>query len=790
MKKYFVFLCMFLILATFLYASFDDLFMDESFFRVEEQLVVTASRRAQSITEAPATIYVITDREIEQFGFVDLKDVIKIIPGMIVEDGSYGQLYGGQRGFTGIFQKTLLMINGREMNNILANEAFIGPQFPLHNVQRIEVIAGPGSALYGANAFAGVINIITKDAATINGAEASYTYGGTTNTNLYTLSYGKSTDNADITFNARIKKAGGYDFGDYVSDVKRFNAAAFRDWEVLDDGRIWNPGNGLVWRTPNTHGDRYENPEHTQYYDAHVEYHLNNDFLKSIYGGLNVYNMTTGHGMTKTQWLNYEGSDHRETYLYYAGFKRDFHIADNLIETRFEFRYTNEYTWGNHTCEQTIKEMPSHLDPDLDGSGYGVPADPPVWWYDFPVVDDDGDPSTPYTPTKTQIERYRGYWSNRKSDGSKRYYAEFQASTELYLMGRVNNIVAGLVFDRKEATHNPWSLWWNADVQGPRVDYDKHPDVPDSALPDDIKQRKIALFLQNQVNFMEDRLLATVGFRFDHHSNDGGDDLSYGGIFNPRLGLVYKFSDLDTFKFLYGSAFREASPFENVALDPEKMQTIELGYHRRTRDRRIENQINVYYNMAEDFISNLPTVDPETGRVGYGYANSGKVNVLGFENVFTYNPSDRLRATFVFTYQKPEMDLPDFPTFDIACVPQKQANFRLSWNVYRNINIGWITRWSDKVNNYVDPAEPDGNNTNPISSIDSYMVHDINILAKRVMGSNPSTDQLVDVALTIRNIFDTDYENSNNRYAGAHMESPTVFGQPGRTIYFNVTTKF
>ncbi|HPQ20192.1 MAG TPA: TonB-dependent receptor plug domain-containing protein, partial [bacterium] len=181
---------------------------EEDFFKLEEQLVVTASKRAQKITEAPATIYVITDKEIEQYGFVDLKDVLKLIPGMIVEDLSYGQLYGGQRGFNGVFQKTLIMINGREVNNILANEAFIGPQFPLHNVKRIEVVAGPGSALYGANAFAGVINIITKSAEDINGVDVAYTYGSC-KTNLATVNVGKKTDNAELVLSGRLKKSDG-----------------------------------------------------------------------------------------------------------------------------------------------------------------------------------------------------------------------------------------------------------------------------------------------------------------------------------------------------------------------------------------------------------------------------------------------------------------------------------------------------------------------------------------------------------------------------------------------------
>ncbi|HOK42027.1 MAG TPA: hypothetical protein PLD27_13435, partial [bacterium] len=60
--------------------------------------------------------------------------------------------------------------------------------------------------------------------------------------------------------------------------------------------------------------------------------------------------------MSKIQWLNYNGYDHREQYLYYTGLKKKF--LDNKLETKLEFRYTNEFTWGNHTCAMPIQDWP------------------------------------------------------------------------------------------------------------------------------------------------------------------------------------------------------------------------------------------------------------------------------------------------------------------------------------------------------------------------------------------------------------------------------------------------
>ena len=123
--------------------------------------ITTASRRPEPLSQAPATVYVINEEDIRFYGLRNLRDLLRIVPGV---DWSFDQmaLQGGLRGFATNFANTLLMVNGREVQNLLAGEPFISFQFQLHNVQRVEIVMGPSSALYGANAFVGVINIVTK----------------------------------------------------------------------------------------------------------------------------------------------------------------------------------------------------------------------------------------------------------------------------------------------------------------------------------------------------------------------------------------------------------------------------------------------------------------------------------------------------------------------------------------------------------------------------------------------------------------------------------------------------
>jgi outer membrane receptor protein involved in Fe transport len=125
--------------------------------------ISTASLRPQEVREAPATVYVVTEEDIRAYGYRDLKDVLRNLPGIdYVWPGSH--LFGGQRGFASQWELTKLLINGREANAIVGDAIFIVNQYNLTGVKRVEIVQGPASVLYGPEAFSGVINIITKDA--------------------------------------------------------------------------------------------------------------------------------------------------------------------------------------------------------------------------------------------------------------------------------------------------------------------------------------------------------------------------------------------------------------------------------------------------------------------------------------------------------------------------------------------------------------------------------------------------------------------------------------------------
>lgn len=147
--------------------------------QTENQEVVSTTRSKISIREAPATIYVVTSKQIRERGYRTLFEALRDLPGFnsVHAYGVWPHLVQ-QRGLTTYSnQKTLVYIDGIPVNILSENSALGGTiEFPLFNVERIEVIAGPASALYGANAFNGIINVITKDGKTSPGNQVQAMY--------------------------------------------------------------------------------------------------------------------------------------------------------------------------------------------------------------------------------------------------------------------------------------------------------------------------------------------------------------------------------------------------------------------------------------------------------------------------------------------------------------------------------------------------------------------------------------------------------------------------------------
>lgn len=149
----------------------------EELMQLKVNTIYSASRFEQQIFEAPSLVTIITAEDIEKYGYRTLADVLKAVSGFyLLYDRNY--YYVGVRGFgrSGDYNnRILILINGNRINDRLYDGAFVGTEFLLDIdlIDKIEIVRGPGSSLYGNNAFFALINIITKKASDLKRFEAS-----------------------------------------------------------------------------------------------------------------------------------------------------------------------------------------------------------------------------------------------------------------------------------------------------------------------------------------------------------------------------------------------------------------------------------------------------------------------------------------------------------------------------------------------------------------------------------------------------------------------------------------
>lgn len=166
-----------------------------------EVQVTTASRRPDRLSRVAGAVTVITEEDIARSGASSIPEALQLVPGVHVTRMDTDKWAVGIRGFSNMFgNKQLVLINGRPITSPTFTGVFWNNQaVPLSTIKRIEVVRGVWTSLWGADSFNGVINIITKTAAEMNGG-TSVTHVGTEGLEQ-TLSYGMHVDqDTDVAF--------------------------------------------------------------------------------------------------------------------------------------------------------------------------------------------------------------------------------------------------------------------------------------------------------------------------------------------------------------------------------------------------------------------------------------------------------------------------------------------------------------------------------------------------------------------------------------------------------------
>ncbi|OHB62186.1 MAG: hypothetical protein A2167_01775 [Planctomycetes bacterium RBG_13_46_10] len=303
--------------------------------------VVSASRQAQELNELSVPVSVVTAEDIHYSGLTTIPDILRFTPGVDVLQLDRNRAAVGVRGLHDpTSDRTLVLLNGRSA----INPAFGGVEWEklpvlLEDIDRIEVVRGPGGAAWGANAFSGVINIITKKPEDAVGVFASSTM------NAFGDSYNHARWAAkDGNWSWRL--SGGYEdrensdkagAGDYISGqpaVTVFPSVGFNSFTAQDFARNWRFDSETVYnaseQTKYTFDASYANLNYGDY--ELIAYFPKRDILTSVSRLVSRIDHKFNDGSSAyLQWFNnYDVSHHKVMTDRYF-------INENDIEGQFNF---------------------------------------------------------------------------------------------------------------------------------------------------------------------------------------------------------------------------------------------------------------------------------------------------------------------------------------------------------------------------------------------------------------------------------------------------------------------
>ncbi|MDX1582488.1 MAG: TonB-dependent receptor, partial [Thermoanaerobaculia bacterium] len=230
-------------------AGFESLSLEE----LMSVRIVSASNLSEQLIRAPATVIVISRREIEERGYVRLSEILDDLPAMEMVR-PYGptwfkNYWRGYRNTVG--DPFLLMIDGIVFNHLYFNTADVMDAFPLSNIQRVEIVYGPASSVYGPNATMGVINVITSSDRFEDGSSQRIHFtGGSFDRVMGDLHYFYKKGDFRISLTTRFDN-GEVDPG--VADESEYTRNRYYADPALWGGFIENPTLGGEFESPHQH---------------------------------------------------------------------------------------------------------------------------------------------------------------------------------------------------------------------------------------------------------------------------------------------------------------------------------------------------------------------------------------------------------------------------------------------------------------------------------------------------------------------------------------------------------
>lgn len=300
--------------------------------------VTSVAKKAQSLNDAPAAAFVISNEDIKRSGATSIPDALRLAPGLDVAKINANQWAVGSRGFNGRFaNKLLVLIDGRNAySRSFSGVYWENQDVMMEDIDRIEVIRGPGAALWGANAVNGVINIITKHSSQTQGGLVN-AGGGNQEQGFGSFRYGTKFGD-DTTARAYVK---GFNRGE---NTLQSGGNAGDDWNKVQGGfRLDSQVSTQDALT--VQGDIYQTKINQFAYYSQITspYQVTENVKNNDYGG----NLLSRLQHTFSPTSDYSLQFYYDTYAHNEGMYSD---SRDTLDVDFQHRFAlmdrHEIIWG------------------------------------------------------------------------------------------------------------------------------------------------------------------------------------------------------------------------------------------------------------------------------------------------------------------------------------------------------------------------------------------------------------------------------------------------------------
>ena len=721
---------------------FDQLFNE---IKLTNQVVkvYSVSKNAEDIETAPASVILITREEIIRRGYVDIIDILQDLPGFEISkifSATYANVF--QLGFRQEnTERTLLMIDGVEENDIWSNIAYLSRQYPLSNIKAVEVLYGPSSTMYGPRAFVGAINILTLGA----GEKPTTKFDKVrkedekinpiyVNANFSNASF--RTKDADITIglntkNFKLSVTGRY----FSSDEDDLSFVEFYNYSPTDIDKFKYSGlnlkgnftlsniNGVKKIIPlSEYVNTFNIPKTSPFYQ--IFYNKNNSIDsiiltkegiekaklkdKEAYAG-NVNGKPNGFSNhTKdyflsakismnnfvlgiSTWRNEEGFNYYQD-IYSPGSRNgNLWIPKNLtIYSKYEQTFerlsiTNLTTFHDHSVDKSTNRVNFYP--------YGLPASglhlAHLLNQDSLIINNSG----------TALHK-QGYANTYFYYQAKQLRNDFR----IFYSGNQFNLSSGIEF-RSSYMQGDYLNFTNFDYQNTI----NQNDISFAQELGTVKNQEkgsnlfsifdLGIYSQLNINLIPKKLILNTGARLDYNRirANGG----FGYEVSPRVVLVYRISSF-TIKAIYSRGLQNVSQWTkfstgggrtpNPSLETEKVDFLNLSILGHFFQKKIEWEIMGYNSFIKDAVASSTDAKGITQN-----RNIGSYQIFGTMTNLRYQASNGffkayLNHTFILPNQVADGVTKDFMPLRIGDIAAHHVNaggnldFILN-NIYTNIDL-------------------------------------------------------------------------------------------------------